>query len=213
MYDTTLLAKTTGASLGVLALVGLLFLSTGTAYALPVAGIGGFTIQADSIEGDDMLLYLGIDEVAGEGDYPQSVVELRKNRIDGLTLTKEVALDEVSGDVLDGNARLKLESDDGVVAERLVLKTPSLNADSATFSGLEISESGSDDLNKMFDIKAPADPDVETRQIDLDGGENPGLVMENAEIEASYLATDEITLPGLELDVQYDADGDGDYDD
>lgn len=211
MYDTSLLAKSTGVSLGVVALVGLLFLSTGTAFAMPVAGIGGFTIEADHIEGDDMLLYTGVDEIAGTGDYPQSIVELRENRIDGLELKKEIELADYSAGALDGTARLVIASDDGVVADRLLLKTPSLSADSATFSGLEIDEEDSDDLNQIFDIQAPSDPDVETRQIDLDGGENPGLVMEDAEIDASYLATNEITLPGLSLDLQYDADGDGDY--
>jgi hypothetical protein len=207
MYDKTLLAKTTGASLGVVALVGLLFVTTGTAFALPVAGIGGFQIQADRIEGDDMLLYPGIADATNQEDAPVMIVELRENRIDGLELSKRIDLEDFGA---DGELKLVIESGDGVVAEELLLKTPGLTADEATFSGLEIGEDESDDLNEVFEIRAPSEPE-DTRQIDLDGGENPGLVMKDANIQATYLATNEITLPELKLTVKYDRDGDGDY--
>jgi hypothetical protein len=207
MYDKTLLAKTTGASLGVVALVGLLFVTTGTAFALPVAGIGGFQIQADRIEGDDMLLYPGIADATNQEDAPVMIVELRENRIDGLELSKRIDLEDFGA---DGELKLVIESGDGVVAEELLLKTPGLTADEATFSGLEIGEDESDDLNEVFEIRAPSEPE-DTRQIDLDGGENPGLVMKDANIQATYLATNEITLPELKLTVKYDRDGDGDF--
>ncbi|MFD1587381.1 DUF6230 family protein [Halorientalis brevis] len=209
MYDTNLLAKSTGASLGVVALVGVLFLSTGTAFAMPVAGIGGFQIQADSIEGDDLLLYPGLADGSNEDDYPHSIVELRNNEIEDLRLTKTLDLSDYS-DSVDGRARLVIESGGTVTIDRLLLKTPKLSADEATFSGLEISESDSDTLEESFSIRAPSDP-PDTRQIELDGGSNPGLEMTDANIRATYLATDEITLPDLELKFQYDSDDDGDY--
>lgn len=209
MYDTTILAKTTGASLGIVALVGLLFLTTGTAFAVPLAGVGGFQIQADSIEGDDLLLYPGLADSSQVDDYPNSIVELRSNTIEGLRLTKTLDLSDYT-DAADGRARLVITSDGTVEADRLLLKTPALEADEATFNGLEISESDSDSLDRAFEIRAPSNP-AETRQIDLDGGSNPGLELENADIRATYLATNEITLPGLELKFQYDSDGDGDY--
>jgi len=113
--------------------------------------------------------------------------------------------------VVDGRARLVIESSgDPVTINRLLLKTPELNADTATFSGLTISENDSDELEESFSIRAPSDP-PETRQIDLEGGENPGLMLEDAEIRATYLATDEITLPNLALRFELDTDGDGDY--
>ncbi|MFB6179262.1 MAG: DUF6230 family protein [Halorientalis sp.] len=209
MYDTNLLAKSTGASLGVVALVGVLFLSTGTAFAMPVAGIGGFKITADKIKGDDLLLYPGLADGSNKDDYPHSIVELRNNRIEDLRLTKTLDLSDYTD--VDGTARLVIQTDDGTVKiDRLLLKTPKLTADKATFSGLEISEKDSSDLEHSFSIRAPSEPD-DTRQIDLSGGDNPGLVMEDAEIRATYLATDEITLPNLEVKFQLDTDGDGEY--
>jgi hypothetical protein len=136
-------------------------------------------------------------------------VELRNNRIDGLVLTKNFDLSDFSGS-LDGQARFVIESGGTVEANRLLLKTPALEADEATFNGLEISESDSDDLEESFEIRAPSDP-METRQIDLTGGSNPGLELEDADIRATYLATNEITLPGLELRFEFDPDGDGEY--
>lgn len=208
MYDTNLLAKSTGASLGVVALVGVLFLSTGTAFAMPVAGIGGFQIEADSIEGDDLLLYPGLADGSNQDNYPHAIVELRNNEIEDLRLTKTIELSDYTD--MDGRARLVIESGGTVTIDRLLLKTPRLTADEATFSGLEISESDSDSIEESFSIRAPSDPD-DTRQIDLSGGSNPGLQMTNADIQATYLATDEITLPDLELKFQFDTDGDGDY--
>jgi len=210
MYDKAKLAKSTGASLGVVALVGLVFLSTGTAFALPISGIGGFLIQADQIEGDDLLLYPGLADGSNQENYPHAIVELRNNEIEGLRLTKTFDLSDYT-DVVDGRARLVIESSgDPVTINRLLLKTPELNADTATFSGLTISENDSDELEESFSIRAPSDP-PETRQIDLEGGENPGLMLEDAEIRATYLATDEITLPNLALRFELDTDGDGDY--
>jgi hypothetical protein len=211
MYDKSLLAKSIGASFGVVAIVAFVFVSTGTAYALPVSGIGGFSIQADQIEGDDMLLYPGVHETNTDTDRPVAVVELRRNVIDGLQLEKTIDLDALSGNVLTGNFRLVIGAGDGVEAQRLLLKTPSLTADDAVFSGLEIENRGGDDLNRVFDIEAPSDPDIETRRINLTGGENPGLTLDNADIQATYLATDQISLPDMSLDVEYDPDGDGTY--
>lgn len=207
MYDKETLAKSSGVSLGVVAVVGLLFLSTGTAFAVPVAGIGGFVIEADSIEGDDLLLYPGVSETSEAGDYPQVVIEMRETEIEGLVLTKEIDLDGYDGVPLDGTAEVTIETDENVTSDQIFLRSPALEAQEATFSGFELSEQGSDDLNEAFSIRAPTNETPDTRQIDLDGGENPGLVMDDARIQATYLATNQITLGGLSLDVSYD-DGD-----
>jgi hypothetical protein len=47
--------------------------------------------------------------------------------------------------------------------------------------------------------------------VDLVGGENPGIELTDPEIHATYLVINQITLPELELRVQYDAADDGEY--
>lgn len=225
MYDKRILAKSTGASLGVVAVVGMLFLSTGTAFAMPVSGIGGFIIQADEIRGNDMVMYPGQGDAENHENYPQAVVELSGTEIDNMRLIKVFHLSEYG---LSGNARLVISAGDenhSVSSEALLMKTPALSAESATFSGMVIDEEHVPDdekdeesLRRMITLRAPAEPTEEelpggARTIDLDGGSNPGLTMQNARIRATYLATNEITLPNLGLEVQYDANGDGDYTD
>jgi hypothetical protein len=210
MYDKKLLAKSTGASLGVVAIIGLVFLSTGTAFALPISGIGGFLIQADRIEGDDLLLYPGLADGSERENYPHAIVEIRDQEIEGLRLSKTFDLSDYTG-VVDGRARLVIESDgDPVTINQLFLKTPELNADEAQFSGLEISENDSSDFEESFSIEAPSDM-PETRSLDFEETDDPGIVLDDAEIRATYLTTDEITLPNLALSFQLDTDDDGEY--
>jgi len=226
MYDKSILAKSTGASLGVVAVVGMLFLSTGTAFAAPISGIGGFKIVADGIEGDNIILYPGDGDAENISQYPQGIVELDGTEIDGLKLIKRFNLDQYG---MSGNARLVITAaddpgEDNVTSGQLLLKTPELSADKATFSGLTIDEQNAADtqagIKNVITLRAPASPsysgsnaDIEggPRQVSLSGGSNPGLQLENANIRATYLATNQITLPGLGLEVQFDPNNDGNY--
>ncbi|MFB6164650.1 MAG: DUF6230 family protein [Haloarculaceae archaeon] len=223
MYDKAILAKSTGASLGVVAVVGMLFLSTGTAFAMPVSGIGGFTIQADEIQGNNMIMYPGVGDAENMDHYPQAVVELTKTKITNMRLMKTFHLGDYGIPGLSGNARIVITAgneSNKVVSDSILMKTPALSANEATFNGMVIdednvtkSESG---LRKLITLRAPASPSSEelqggTRSINLTGGSNPGMVMENANIRATYLATNQITLPNMGLEVQYDPDGDNVY--
>jgi hypothetical protein len=210
MYDRSLLAKSTGVSLGVVAIIGLLFLSTGTGLAVPVAGIGGFTIEADSIEGDDLVLYPDVVERDQGTDAPQAIIELQANRIEGLRLVKTIDLGDLSLDALDGTARIQIRSGGTVETDQILIQSPGLNATEGTFNGLVIRGTDASTLNETFEITAPSEP-VEGKTVDLSGGENPGLELTDAEIQATYLATNRISLPDLELRVQFDTDGDGEY--
>jgi len=227
VYDTSILAKSTGASLGVVAVVGMLFLSTGTAFATPISGIGGFKIQADGIEGDDLILYPGDGDAENHSQYPQGIVELSGTTIDNLRLIKRFNLDQYG--IADANARIVITAGAGpqnVTSDELLLKTPELSADTAVFSGLTIDEQDAADtqegIRNMITLRAPDAPTVSgssadiqggTRQVSLDGGSNPGLALSGANIRATYLATNSITLPDLALSVQYDGNNDGNYDD
>ena len=250
MYDKSILVKSTGASLGVVAIVGLLFLSTGTAFATPVAGIGGFTIEAQEITGDNLILYPGTSEAensteinpdaqneAGAPDYrdqyPVGIVELTNTEIVGLELTKTFELgeysrvvpDDASTAIIPGNAQIKiLSSGPPVTTNSILIKTPQIAANNATFSGLQIKENQVEDpgditnwleLRTQADANSPIPDDGAPVQYDTrynyTGGSSPGLLLDGAFIRATYLATDSITIPNLRLEVRYDPDGDEDY--
>jgi hypothetical protein len=248
MYDKSILAKSTGASLGVVAIVGLLFLSTGTAFATPVAGIGGFTIEANEITGDNLILYPGTSEAENStginpdaqnepgapdyrDQYPVGIVELTNTEIRGLELTKVFELGEyskvtdASPAIIPGNARIKiLSSGPPVTTNSILIKTPQIGATNATFSGLQIKENQVEDpgditswleLRTQENANSPIPDDGAPVQYDTNynytGGSSPGLLLEQPFIRATYLATDSITIPNLRLEVQYDPDGDENY--
>jgi len=248
MYDKGILAKSTGASLGVVAIVGLLFMSTGTAFALPVAGIGGFTIQADEVRGDGLILYAGTSDAENTTDvnensdvdaykdqYPVGTIEMQSAEIDGLRLIKVFDLEKyASVDVggskvkpMPGQARVVIisASNEPVEAETLMMKTPQLAAEKGTLRGLVMNENtmeGPQDTTQWIQMRSNTDPEdplpsyqgIEfDTEYDYAGSDisEPGIQLEGAFIRATYLATDEITIPEMRLEVQYDPDNDGNY--
>ena len=218
MYNRRTLAKGTAASFGVVFLVMMLVVSTGVAFSAPLAGIGGFTIKADRIEGDDLYQYVGVSDTSERSGTPVAVAEFTEIRIEGLQLMKEFE----DMPAIGGNARIVITSTDTVRADSLLIKQSYIYAENSTFSGLLIDETNSADVSEEFRQVAPstdaqrhrgADRLTNPRTINLTGGENPGQVFENATIQAHYQAVNQISIPGLTLATEYDANGDGDYTD
>ena len=132
MYDKKILAKGTAASFGVVFLVAMLIVSSGMAFAAPLAGIGGFTIKADELRGDDLYLYPGVTDTSERSGIPVATAEFSSVEIDGLELTKEIK--GIPG--IGGNGRVVITSTDTVEADSLLVKQSKLQAESSTFNGL-----------------------------------------------------------------------------
>ncbi|MFC6960563.1 DUF6230 family protein [Halocatena marina] len=150
MYNKRTFGKGMGASFAVLAAIGLLVLSTGTAYAVPLAGIGGFTIQADQLTAESALIYPGADDTSSEDAYPMAVVEQKGVTIKGMKLMKEINVASMPG--LNGNARIVMTSNGDVTADQQMVKISDLKADKATFNQQVIDESNSDNPSESFGI-------------------------------------------------------------
>lgn len=209
MYDKSLLAKGTGVSFGVVALVAILVLQTGTAYAVPLAGVGGFTIKADEIRGQDAHIYVGVDDTSQKQAVPMGVTELESSEIDGLRLIKEVSVDSMPG--LSGNAKMVISGTDTVTTGNQILKATKIQADEAVLREQVIDESPASDPNDRFTIDAKGNA-TEGETVDpTASGDKPGLVLKDATINAHYLATNKITIPGQKIEIQYDPDDDGTY--
>jgi hypothetical protein len=218
MYDTRTLTKGIAASFGVVFLVVMLVVSSGVAFSAPLAGVGGFTINADRIEGDNLYQYAGLADTSERDGIPVAVAEFTEVRIEGLELVKSV--EGVPG--IGGNARIVITSTDTVTADSLLIKQSYIYAENSTFSGLLIDE---ENANYSEEFKQVAPSTEEQRQEGLDGvtgppktldlsnASNPGQVFENATIKAHYQAVNQISIPGITLAAEYDANGDGDYTD
>ncbi len=218
MYDKKVLAKGTAVSFGVVALVAMLIVSSGMAFAAPLSGVGGFTIQADELRGDDLYLYPGVSDTSEREGIPTATAEFSAVEIDGLELTKE--FEDVPA--IGGNARIVITSTDTVTADSLLVKQSKLQASSSTFNGLLIDEENAE-YSDSFKQVAPSTAEQRSegvdgatggpKTLDLSNASNPGIVLQNATIRAHYQAVNEISIPGITLATEYDANGDGDYTD
>lgn len=201
MYNKKRLLTGTGASFLMVALVGLIVVSSGTAYAAPLAGAGGFTVEAEEIRSEEFLLYPGAGE-GDEGTTPVVVVEQRGVEIEEMVLTREQPVDALPG--LSGSMVIEFTADETVEADEQYLKMTGQSAEEATFNGQVINAQQSDDPNEQFQQTAGANSEPEEGQLTDIKGEGPGMVQEDAEIEMVYLASNEITLPGLDVNVSYE---------
>lgn len=214
MYNKRTFGKSMGASVAVLTLIALLVMSSGVAYAVPLAGVGGFTIQVDKLTAESAIIYPGTADTTNQDAYPMGVVEQKGVTIKGLKLIKTIDVSSIPG--LDGNARLIMSADGTVTADQQMVKVTHIQAETAVFNKQVIDVTNSDNPSRAFGIwmgdasetknKLPQN----TRIINFNS-DGPAQKLVNATIQAHYLASNSISLPGLDLKVKYDEDGDGNY--
>lgn len=213
MYDKRTFGKSLGASFAVLVMIALLVMSSGAAYAVPLAGIGGFTIKADKLTAESAIIYPGVDDTSNQDAYPMAVVEQKGVTIKGMELIKTIDVSSIPG--LSGQARIVMTADGEVTANQQMVKITHLQADTAVFNQQVIDESNADNPSRSFgiwmgDASETKDKLENGRIVDL-SSDGPAQKLVNATIQAHYLASSSISLPGLDLQVQYDSDSDGNY--
>lgn len=213
MYNKRTFGKSMGASVAVLTVIALLVMSSGVAYAVPLAGVGGFTIQVDKLTAESALIYPGTADTTNQDAYPMGVVEQKGVTITGLKLIKTLDVSSIPG--LDGNARLIMSADGEVTADQQMVKVTNIQAETAVFNQQVIDVTNSDDPSRSFgiwmgDASKSQNKLANGRIVDL-SSDGPAQKLVNAEIQAHYLASNSISLPGLNLKVKYDEDGDGNY--
>lgn len=194
MYKPTIFAKVFGASLGVLLLVAAIGVYGGLAYAVPVSGVGGFTITADSIHGEQAVVYPTSGETSEDSNRSMYVVELKSTTIENLKITKTVNLPGL------GEREVVITAGDTVKSDELLLKTSSVGASDSKLSGLELDEDPSADAE--FTVRTgEIEDEADARTIDINGSE-PGLQIDHAELQSHYLVTNQIQIPGLSVTLE-----------
>jgi hypothetical protein len=148
----------------------------GVALAVPVGGIGGFTIEFSRIEATEFQLTPKLGESSEQQSIPQGSARLN-GKIYDLKLYKDL---KIPG---GKTVRILITAEKPVEVKGLQLDLSKLNAD-ATFTNLTIKETYSDEWNKKFGLQAPS------------------FVFTNTSITSHYLFTNSITLPGLGLKVE-----------
>lgn len=191
MHDKRKLARGAGLLLSTWMLVALLVMQTGVATALPLGGIGGFTITATSIDGEGLTQYTSTTDTSARSSYPQGVTVLSSATFTDVQLRKTFDADPVPG--LSGNARAVLTTNGETQAEGVTVYTSVIEAQQAEFDGLVMSEQNRDAPEQKFRIQANS------------------ISFDNAALRAHYLQADTLDLPAFSLVVQYDPNGDGSY--
>lgn len=194
MYKKAIFAKTFGASLGLMLLVAAVGVYGGLAYAVPVSGVGGYTVTADSIDGDNAVVYPSAGATSGAGQTGVAVVELQSTTIENLKITKTVSLPGL------GERQVVISAEDTVKSDQLLLKASNIYAANSTLTGLQLDETPEGDME--FAVTAGAAQNAESGNTVNIQGQNPGLHVENAELQTHYLVTNQISIPGLSVTIQ-----------
>lgn len=245
-------AKLFGSMSALMIAVTIIMVMAGSTVALPIAGIGGFTQKVDSLESPEFYMYptlsstddpderIDVPNVQGIGQYPTAAAELGDGtEIENLRLFKVFEVSDYNDlrDIaslapnIDSNAsaRLLIRADNLTTNGPLLVEQSSLEAEEATFNGLEVitqegnTTSGNDHLldqpTQFLQQANQQDPQIgagnpyqdSTRFVgDISAGD-PAIDLENATIRGHYLAANSLTFEGMELVVQFDMNGDGSY--
>jgi hypothetical protein len=218
MYRKRMLATALGLCTAAVALTLLVMMSVGAANAALIGGVGGFTVEASTVEAENVLIYPDSGPVTGSSvsDYPLLHLELDSATITDLRLTKRI--DDPLG--MGGEARLVVTQPAGNQVElgQTLLKTSSFNASGSTFRGLQIRETPTTDASRKLNVTAGNDAsdldniDPATAQevtITGPGPNEAGITITDANIRTHYLTTASLTLDGLIVGVEYyDSNGD-----
>lgn len=209
MYNTALVGKVAAGSYVVMAVGAFLVVSTGTAYAVPLAGVGGFQVQAEEIRGYGAYIYADVDAANANSSIPVGVAEMQRAEVEGLKIVKTQDAGSVPG--ISGEMRITITGSGSVETGQQVLKYTELEANRAVLRQQVVDETDADTLRKQF-IIAERDQEYDGVTVDVNRrSDKPGLLLRNVSITASYLATDRVSIPEQQIEIAVDSDGDGQY--
>ncbi|WP_435332997.1 DUF6230 family protein [Haloarchaeobius sp. TZWWS8] len=147
----------------------------GVAVAVPTAGVGGFTVEFNELQGEGFQQYATVENTSECDAYPSAVAQIDSGTIKGLKLYKDVKIPEGmpgGGDTV----RMAITSDETVRFSGLTQKFTHLRADLAFDDGQKITTDGGKDND--FGINADS------------------ITISNAEINVQSQFVNSITLEG-----------------
>lgn len=125
----------------------------GVAIAVPTAGVGGFTVTFNQLEGQGFTQYASLENSSECGTYPSAVAKIDQGKIEGLRLYKDVEVPE--GMPGGGNTvRMMITSDKTVKFSGMTQKFTYLQGDLKMKSQKTTSDPGS--MKSSFSLSAPS---------------------------------------------------------
>jgi len=151
---------------------------TGVAYALPLGGVGEFTVQFDKLNGQGFKMYGGMAESGETKQTPVFVNEIKNANIQGLKISKDF---EALG------LRVVIESSGTVSIDGLVQKATQINGN-ISFGNLTMKE------NYVGDVQ---DPIQKAAQEFTQGADS--ITIDNGNLKTVYLFQQKVSLPGMKV--------------
>jgi len=227
-----LFKRSAGISFIVLVALMTLLVATGTVFAAaPIAGVGGFVIEAETINGYGFELIPALtstntahSDVTAENPmanqyqtvYPAAQVWLTDVYIDGLNLWKNISLEAIAHlfDIENVSyVQVIIEAADGVHGQGLTMNASDIAADNATFTNMVMMENlPTEHPNKLTYMQTSAqttdvfdDPINTGVQIGMSADT---MQMTEGTINTHYMAADHMSIPGMTLQLHlYDSGG------
>lgn len=203
MYNRQRISRGAGTAIAVWAIVGLVIMSTGVAFALPMGGIGGFLISAQQTTAEESVLYPGTASTdyggsafAGDdaGEYPATVVELDEAQLQAVDIIKTINDSDVNAP-LGGNIQIRVRTA-SIESPGVLLKTSGIQSQGVTFNGFNtINQPADDDVAQRFQVAAE-----DSAQLNM------------SLIRAHYLVASQVDLGTTSVYTCYDVDADGEFD-
>jgi hypothetical protein len=200
MYDQRAFTLRTVVSLLATGGLVMVLVMAGTTYAVPLGGIGGFSVIADEITADSAALYPGYGQTKTQEKANVIIVELRGVEITGLTLTKSLDTSSVPG--ISGDSEVVLDSKKPVSADQLVLKTTGITADRGRLNNAVITEQTSSNPSDSFLVSAGSASGSYEGQITSIDNNRQAAKLTNVELSGHYIAAGALTIPDLTLKVK-----------
>lgn len=151
---------------------------TGVAYAVPISGVGEFTVQFDKLNGSGFKMYGGIAESGESKQTPVFVNEIANASIQGLKISKD--FDKLG-------IRVVIEAGGTVTIDGLVQKATQINGN-ISFGSLTMKE------NYVGDVQ---DPVQKAAQEFTQGADN--ITIDNGNLKTVYLFQQKVSLPGMKV--------------
>lgn len=178
--------KAFSASMLLTGMMSVAILQGGVALAVPMGGVGGFTVTFDSLEGQNMQMYPTVANNSECDAYPSLVTTISSGEISGLELYKDIGIPGTSDEM-----RVVMESDD-VEFTGLRQRFTYLNGNFTFDEGQTISQEPGGDVEDQFTLSAD--------RIRIDGSK--------INTQSQYLRT--VTLADLSVYVELNPEDDVD---
>ncbi len=171
-------------SIGLIILLLILFMTRTAFAAFPIAGVGGFVVEATKITGTGLKIFTDVGPTSQHENWGQARVELSTADITGLHLAKNI---DLGGSL----------SSYGVEELEIVVEPKSgalVKSENLTIGTTGITATGSDFRTLRVDENSQANNPLEVFQLAANN-----ITLDNAKINTHLLKAESIGIPGLKV--------------